>query len=700
MTKISVIIPVYNTEKYLKECLESIINQTLTDIEIICINDGSTDNSLDILNSYANSDKRIKVFSQKNQGQGTARNYGMKIATGDYIHFMDSDDILELNTFEDSYRICEEKNLDFIFFKLTNYDDEKEKYYNDEHYTMSKLHEKVGDTIFNYKDLDDLIFNIAVMPCNKLYNHDFIKKFDIKFPENLIFEDNIFFWNVLLNAKRVLFHDKYLYTRRRHGSSTIGSGSKKFIDTIKINNLIIDTFKNYGLFEQYKNKLYNRKVSTIYTRFTQIKEEFKNLFFEEMKKDFVKTLEEDNNFIDSLNKRNKKIFETITSINDSQECLLIIEHYDLLNKNKSLKKKQKKMKKQIKKYNKENKIILNSNSWKITKPLRIIGSFRGKNMTFTEKILQHSNSYNFYKGGYKKLTKNDKKNKQEIKKLKKQLENKDKQLKNKEKEYNDLKILNSELKNYLNQINNSLNSLTQNFNQYKNTDYNNSLFSKEVRYALVFKDTAKECKWFNNTSFSLNNGAANYSFMYTLFRILDEVNPQNILELGLGQTTKLTTQYTNFFKDSKLITVDGDQSWIDVFSEKLTCEGNISIVQQDTEKFTYNETENLRYKDLSNIVKEDKFDLIIIDGPNGFFPETGELLTYSRSNIWNLLDNNLAEDFVIIIDDYERLGEKNTMNRVEELLNEKGIEFYTFKSIGLKEQYVICSEKYKFISWF
>lgn len=610
----------------------------------------------------------------------------MKIATGDYIHFMDSDDILELNTLEDTYKICEEKNLDFIIFKLTNYDDEKEKYYNDEHYTMSKLHEEVGDNIFNYKDLDDLIFNIAVMPCNKLYNHNFIKKFDIKFPEKLIFEDNIFFWNILFNAKKVLFHDKYLYTRRRHGSSTTGSGSKKFIDTIKINNMIIDTFKNYGLFEQYQNRLYNRKVSTIYARFTQIKEEFKNLFFEEMKKDFIKILEENNNFIDSLNKRNKKIFETIISINDSEECLLIIEHYDLLNKNKTLKKKQKKMKKQIKKYEKENKIILNSNSWKITKPLRIIGSLRGKNMTFTEKILQHSNSYNFYKGGYKKLTKKEKKNKQEIKKLKKQLENKDK-------EYN-------KLKNDLNQINNSLNSLNQNFNQYKNTDYMNSLFSKEVRYALVFKDTIEECKWFNNTSFSLNNGAANYSFMYTLFRILDEINPKNILELGLGQTTKLTTQYANFFKDSKLLTVDGDQDWIDVFSEKLTCEGNISIVQQDTEKFMYNETENLRYKDLSNIVKDDKFDLIIIDGPNGFFPETGELLTYSRSNIWNLLDNNLAEDFVIIIDDYERLGEKNTMNRVEELLNEKGIEFYTFRSVGLKEQYVICSEKYKFISWF
>lgn len=299
-------------------------------------------------------------------------------------------------------------------------------------------------------------------------------------------------------------------------------------------------------------------------------------------------------------------------------------------------------------------------------------------MSFTEKMLEHINSYNFYKGGYEKLTK-------KTKELTKKNENLTKKLNSEREKLNDIK--------------NKVDSLIVNFNRYKSSDHRNSLFSKEVRYALVFKDTIEGCEWLTNTTFSLNNSASNYSFMYTLFRILDEINPQNILELGLGQT-KLTTQYANFFKDSKLITVDGDQDWIDVFSEKLTCEGNINIIQQDTEKFTYNETENLRYKDLSNIVKEDKFDLIIIDGPNGFNPETGELLTYSRSNIWNLLDNNLAEDFVIIIDDYERLGEKNTMNRVEEVLNEKGIEFYTFKSIGLKEQYVICSEKYKFISWF
>lgn len=136
------------------------------------------------------------------------------------------------------------------------------------------------------------------------------------------------------------------------------------------------------------------------------------------------------------------------------------------------------------------------------------------------------------------------------------------------------------------------------------------------------------------------------------------------------------------------------------FFKKISLEGNITISCQDTEKFTYNNTENLRYKDLSKIVKDNKFDLIIIDGPNGFFPENGQFLTYSRSNIWSLIENNLNDDFIIIMDDYERQGEKNTMHIVMQLLKEKNITYYTFKSIGLKEQFVICSEKYKYVKWF
>ena len=120
MTKISIIVPVYNVEKYLKECLDSLINQTLEDIEIICINDGSTDNSLAILEEYQKKDSRIKVFSQRNQGVSAARNLGIEKATGEYLTFLDSDDRLELNTCEILYKETIAKNSDFLFFGLVN----------------------------------------------------------------------------------------------------------------------------------------------------------------------------------------------------------------------------------------------------------------------------------------------------------------------------------------------------------------------------------------------------------------------------------------------------------------------------------------------------------------------------------------------------------------------------------------------------
>ena len=103
MVKVSVIIPIYNTEKYLKKCLNSLIHQTLSDIEIICVNDGSTDKSIDILRNFASQDHRIKIIEQENKKQGAARNAGMKIAQGEYIGFVDSDDWVDLDYFEKLY---------------------------------------------------------------------------------------------------------------------------------------------------------------------------------------------------------------------------------------------------------------------------------------------------------------------------------------------------------------------------------------------------------------------------------------------------------------------------------------------------------------------------------------------------------------------------------------------------------------------
>lgn len=116
MPKVSVIIPVYNTEPYLYECLNSIINQTLKDIEIICVNDGSTDSSLNILEKYAEYDSRIVIFSQENKGQSVARNVGLSAASGEYVYFMDSDDVLSLNAMETLFNHATKDKTDIIYF--------------------------------------------------------------------------------------------------------------------------------------------------------------------------------------------------------------------------------------------------------------------------------------------------------------------------------------------------------------------------------------------------------------------------------------------------------------------------------------------------------------------------------------------------------------------------------------------------------
>ena len=121
MVRISVIVPVYNCEDYLEESLGSILNQTFNDIEIICIDDGSSDDSLRILKKIASSDSRIQVFAQENQGAGAVRNYGMKKASGDYVYFFDADDFLESDALEKAYSNAVRNDSDIVFFKFDQY---------------------------------------------------------------------------------------------------------------------------------------------------------------------------------------------------------------------------------------------------------------------------------------------------------------------------------------------------------------------------------------------------------------------------------------------------------------------------------------------------------------------------------------------------------------------------------------------------
>ena len=224
MIKVSVVIPVYNTYKYLPECLESVINQTLADIEIICINDGSTDFSSKILEEYASKDKRIKIISQNNQGLSCARNRGLEIARGEYIYFLDSDDKITLTALEELYDIAEKNKLDIIYFDAQVFFENealKSKY---EVFIQASKRNKNYIGIFSGPEIFvEFVKNreYSVSVCRQFFNTGFLKANNIKFCEGILHEDNLFTFLTILKASRVMYLKKEYFLRRVRANSTM-----------------------------------------------------------------------------------------------------------------------------------------------------------------------------------------------------------------------------------------------------------------------------------------------------------------------------------------------------------------------------------------------------------------------------------------------------------------------------------------------
>lgn len=197
--KISVIIPCYNTAKYLKRCLESLIKQTLKEIEIICINDGSTDNSIEILKEYAILDNRIKILTQDNQGQSVARNKGLDIATGEYIGFVDSDDWIDLNYYEELYNTAQKYHSDVVMCNFVCIKNDKIK-------TNSVARNKVYTS---FKDKMNILPNGTC--CDKIFRTEIIKAKKIYFPINIFYEDNLFLIEAIYYSKNLTTTNKTKY---------------------------------------------------------------------------------------------------------------------------------------------------------------------------------------------------------------------------------------------------------------------------------------------------------------------------------------------------------------------------------------------------------------------------------------------------------------------------------------------------------
>ena len=254
---ISVIMPVYNCEKYLRQCMDSVVNQTIKDIEIICVDDGSKDDSVAILKEYEAKDKRVQVICQENSGAGVARNMGLTKARGKYLSFLDSDDFFETDMLEKALEKIEADQADFVVFGCDFYLDDQNSF-KPASFSLKK------DTLppytpFNFRAITDNVFRSFVgWAWDKLYRRDFVEKNHLSFQAQRTSNDLLFVFSALVVAERITYLDKVLAHQRRNNTDSLSNTREKswfcFYNAL---TALRDTLKERGLFGELEKDFQN-----------------------------------------------------------------------------------------------------------------------------------------------------------------------------------------------------------------------------------------------------------------------------------------------------------------------------------------------------------------------------------------------------------------------------------------------------------
>lgn len=285
--KVSVLIPIYNVEAYLSQCLSSVCGQTLDDIEIICINDGSTDDSLEIIKDYMSKDKRIKLIDKANSGYGDSMNQGLELATGQYIGIVEPDDWIELNAFKELYKIAKDFDADIV---RANY------YHNrggvDEKWRYIPMHE----TMYAFKPQEHLwLYLQAPAIWSAIYRREMLNKNNVRFlpTPGASYQDTGFNFKALAVAKKVvLTTNAYLHYRVDNESSSVKSSGKIFciIDEYKS---IEEFLREKQLFGELGIVMWNAKCFGYFWNTLRLDPDSQRKFLEKVADEYVRAAEEE-----------------------------------------------------------------------------------------------------------------------------------------------------------------------------------------------------------------------------------------------------------------------------------------------------------------------------------------------------------------------------------------------------------------------
>ncbi len=264
--KVSLIIPVYNAEEFLDESINSLLNQTLRDMELICVNDGSKDNSLQMLKDFSKKDPRIKIINQENQGCGAARNKALDNANGDYIYFFDPDDYLVPDALEKLYYNAISNNSDFVIFKIASFRDGQPINYDEPGFEFEKIFNDVdfNNFTFNYRAIKRHVLLSSFAPWTKFYKKEFLDKYDdFRFHINVAFDDVPFHVQSMLRAERISYVPEFFYHYRLSNPNSVNNTASNAPDIFKIVDYVEEFLKNENYFDEFREDFFIFKITQL-----------------------------------------------------------------------------------------------------------------------------------------------------------------------------------------------------------------------------------------------------------------------------------------------------------------------------------------------------------------------------------------------------------------------------------------------------
>ena len=311
---ITIIVPIYNVEKYIKQCLDSLVNQTYKNLEIICVDDCGTDNSMNIVEEYADKDSRIKILKQsENRGQGEARNLGIDNANGEYIYFIDSDDFIEKNYIKELVDIAEKENVDLVCNVNIL------KYYSENDFKNKQLKDKNQFTLNKKLEWNDKL--LKVLPISawcKLYKTDLLKKNKIYFADNKLKFEDFYFWYILKNQLKniyIFYGSTYFYRQRNGSTMSVNKYNKNdCFDSLHIIELLYKYYEENNILDKcsipfgWLNK-YFKKMNNKNEFFVLVKKFFGNIKNDILKNKNIYNKKDINFFYCILNSNNYYYFK-------------------------------------------------------------------------------------------------------------------------------------------------------------------------------------------------------------------------------------------------------------------------------------------------------------------------------------------------------------------------------------------------------